>query len=151
MRKSELLLDLLSDAVKVNIMCSHKPAGPCCTTVCSLLWADRLPSSVCFDWGLNLFSICWQIQSHSKNKPPRLITTDLNKTTDNQLKMTEILSLNTHFPLPPSEWYWRICVGTRFDSKTYSGWRLKTCAESFPAMELNWMSRNEKHNDIWYG
>ncbi len=69
--------------------------------------------------------------------------------------MIEILSLHTHThthsPPPPSEWCWRIYKGTSFDSKTHSGWRLKTCAESFPVRELNCISRTEKHYDIWNG
>lgn len=97
-KKSELLLDLLSDAFKANIICSHKPAGSCCPP--SARFSDQIVSQALFvlteDW------ICSQSVKYNptaKINPKTHITTDLNKTTDNHPKITEILSLNTHTSL----------------------------------------------------
>lgn len=46
---------------------------------------------------------------------------------------SQTTAMNTHSPLPPSEWCWRICTETRFDSKTHFCCYLRTCADSFPA------------------
>lgn len=98
-KKIRALVDLLSDAFKANIICSHKPAGPCCPP--SARFSDQIVSQALFvlteDW------ICSQsvdkYNPTAKINPKTHITTDLNKTTDNHPKITEILSLNTHTSL----------------------------------------------------